>query len=400
MTLSNKNGYNVKENLRDDCILIVDDIKFNISIIESILLKAGYHNIAFATSGREALDKTHLLKPDLILLDLILPDISGFDICKQLKSSQKTHDIAIIVQSAITKPEQKKEAFDLGADDFVNKPIDAIELISRISLQLEKRKLYNRLSETNSKMYSELKSAEQLLTSFLPQPQQIDEAKEKANISIANHYRPSSFLGGDFYGMKVLDNNKIGFYLWDYSGHGVIAAINTLRLNSAIYNMCDEWENPGEYVSKTNNILKNITKAGSFATMFYCLIDKENNKMSYSYASCPSPVLVSFKNKNYKLIDTKEFPLGVIENHQFQSHNIKIDDWDAIVLYSDAIIETQHNHTNEFLTVENFADKIISINNELKYNNPKDIMNKFMKYFDEEYSNNLHDDLTLNIIRF
>lgn len=384
-------------------ILVVDDVRYTHLLIEDILKKNGYNNISHVMSGQECMDK--LLKsplPDLILLDLILPDTDGFEICKFLKSNPKTSKIPIIVQSSITKPEQKKIAFELGANDFVHKPIEPIELISRVKLQLEQQQLHSCLVEANARMKNEIEDAEELLSSFLPKNNEIEDISKQHKISIASYYKPSSELGGDFYNLSNSSDQKISFYLWDFSGHGIRAAINTIRLYSLLNENITSNEEltvlPGKLLSIANSLLLNFNSRQYYATMFYGVIDCANKVLDYSFASCPWPILISFKNKSFKLIDTTEFPLGVQE-HCYSNYRISLKDWDMIISYSDALIETSDSQY-KFLTPENIANLAFSCSNSNETPDAETVKNAILSHFNKECADRLCDDLTLLIIGF
>lgn len=380
-------------------ILVVDDIKLNQAMMIDMLESAGFTNIESAMNGSEALEKIASYQPDLILLDLIMPDMDGHDICKFVKSSPENSGISVIVQSAITQSEQKQKAFELGANDFINKPIDKIELIARVKSQLEQRTLYTKLLDAHQSMSEDLEEARDLLYSLLPTQENRAFISSKYHVTLDGFYKPSSMLGGDYYNTFAVDDKRFGFYLWDFSGHGVTAAINTIRLNGAMYDHNDHIGQPGLFLTDLNQKLHQMERRGAYATMFYCVFEPENKTFRYSYASCPPPILISKKRDSYKLIDTKEFPLGVVNNYQFKDEEIDVSEWDAIVLYSDALIETEDQYGN-FKNPDDWGKMIV---NSLRKENTVDATNikeNIMKHFNENYASRLKDDLTLKVIAF
>ncbi len=384
-------------NYADSSILIVEDVSFNQMIIADILRNNGYNNLEFASTGKEALEKIKSFTPDVVLLDLILPDMEGLDICKAIKENPNTRDISIIVQSALTKPEHKKKAFEIGANDFVNKPIEQIELASRIKLQLEQKSLNISLRDSNSRMLSELADANKLLIDLLPKNKDIEALEDKFSISVSRYYKSSFELGGDFYNIFEIDDQNFGFYLWDFSGHGVKAAINTIRLHTTINEYHAEHLNSSEFLNKTNQSLAKFNSRAFYATMFYGQINSKTKILSYSYASSPSPILISFKRGEYSLIDCKEFPLGIVESHEYKQEELSIADWDMLLLYSDALIETS-DESGKFWPVSEIAKFILSKCN--AKSSSEEILNTLLRHFNKEYSAQLVDDLTILLVRF
>lgn len=119
-------------------ILVVDDMPVNVKLITTALQAAGYSNITPAYNGMEALEKTHRFQPELVLLDIMMPILNGFEYCKKIRSDPAAKRMPIIVQTALGEREDKLYALSCGADDFINKPIDCEELILRVHVHLER----------------------------------------------------------------------------------------------------------------------------------------------------------------------------------------------------------------------------------------------------------------------
>ncbi len=389
----------MEQSITNAKILIVDDMDYNLLLVEEILIASGFKNIRKASSGHQALEMICAQKPHLILLDLVLPDISGLDLCQGIKNNEKTRDILVMIQSAQAKGDCKHKAFEVGANDFITKPIDEAELVARVKVQLGQLRLYNAIADANKRMASELKEASQMLFSLLPTQELLDKIANDHNISISAYYKPSSELGGDFYDVLNLGSSKLGVCVWDFAGHGVRAAINTFRLHGIIKENEEYNNNPGEFLSNVNSILYKMLSRSQFATMFYGVIDVENKKLNYACASCPAPLLISFKRQESKRLDGKEFPLGIQTKSRYQTQEISIKDWDALVIYSDALIETE-NENSDFLTLEELTEHLLK---EAKKNpnfSAEQIKNSIMKKFNDECMPNLRDDLTLEVITF
>lgn len=122
-----------------DTILIVDDLKANLKLL-TYILEAQSYQTSFALSGREALERLTILTPDLILLDLMMPDLNGLEVCQRIKSNPDYCDIPIILLTASQEEHHLIEAFELGADDYVTKPFRKPELLRRVKTQITIRK--------------------------------------------------------------------------------------------------------------------------------------------------------------------------------------------------------------------------------------------------------------------
>lgn len=383
----------------DSKILIVDDIRYNQIYISETLKSNGYTNFEFASDGKTAFDMIASYKPDLVLLDIILPDANGLDICHKIKAEPATQGTIVIMQSAISQPEQKRVAFNSGANDYINKPIEPIELVSRVRLQLEQANLTHRLKEVNNRLSHDLEEATVLLESLLPNAK--DRAKICADhgVSLDIVYQPSSELGGDFVGLTKLDEERFGLYLWDFSGHGIKAALNTIRLHAMISTFEMNKSSPGNFVTAVNHNIHKISNKEFYATMFCGVINKADKTMEYSFASSPKPILISFKNDKYDLIDTKEFPVGVVEGHCYGNYKIDLSPWDALIIYSDALTETGDSN-GDFLTEEGIARVVLDGYKAGKPTDAKSIKACITEKFASDYLRNISDDLTIAIVSF
>lgn len=131
-------------------ILVVDDEKINVELLEGILSKK--YEVITAYSGNEALLKVEKTLPDLILLDIMMPDINGYDVCKEIKSNKKTLHIPIVMVTALTEKSEKIKAIDAGADDFLSKPVDINELNARVKSLLRIKYFYDSLVEEQKRL--------------------------------------------------------------------------------------------------------------------------------------------------------------------------------------------------------------------------------------------------------
>lgn len=131
-------------------VLIVDDEEVNIRLIEAYLNKE--YEIITAQSGKEALEKIREDKPDIVLLDIMMPQISGYDVCKSIKEKDATRFIPVVMITALSGVEAKIKAIEIGADDYLTKPINRIELLTRIKSLLKKKYYQDELMNDKEKM--------------------------------------------------------------------------------------------------------------------------------------------------------------------------------------------------------------------------------------------------------
>lgn len=147
-------------------ILIVDDREDSRKILQTILNKEGY-NLTFASCGHEAIEKISIAKPDLILLDVLMPDMNGFEVCKHIRSTPSLADIPVIIVTGLDERQARLEGLSAGADDFISKPIDKHELKARVHTITRLNRQRNIMAETINKQNMELKELNSKLKKFL-----------------------------------------------------------------------------------------------------------------------------------------------------------------------------------------------------------------------------------------
>ena len=155
--------------LYDNKILVVDDAAINRELISSYLKSAGYRNIMLAVDGQDALEKIEHFEPNLLILDLLMPKVDGTQVIKQLRSENSTQkQLPILVQTSISNPEQRNEAWKYGATDVITKPIHKLELLSRVKVQLENSFLIRELEGYQKVADQEIAKALELQRLLLP----------------------------------------------------------------------------------------------------------------------------------------------------------------------------------------------------------------------------------------
>ena len=206
-------------------ILVVDDTPSNIQSLAATLKPAGYQ-VLVATNGQQALDVMAKVRPDLILLDIMMPIMDGFEACVNIKANAEWHDIPIIFLTAKTETADLVKGFELGAVDYVNKPFNAHELMARVHTHLTVDRLRTSVSEKNAalekaqaQMSAELDLARAMQVAILPSRFPVAPGCDGSARML-----PATTMGGDFYDFIELPGGRIGLVMADVSGKGVPAA--------------------------------------------------------------------------------------------------------------------------------------------------------------------------------
>lgn len=225
-------------------ILIVDDSLNNLLLLELILSRKGY-KVEAASSGQLALDSVDLAQPDLILLDIMMPDMDGYEICSRLKASDRTRGIPIIFLSAVLEASEKVKAFNAGGADYITKPFQTVEVIARVENQLRLRELELQLRDKNLMLQQEIAYREQaemetrlLLETTQSQKEEIEELL--LNIlpkPIAKRLQErQSVIADSFSDVSVLFADLVGFT--NFASQR--SAAETVQVLNRIFSQFDE----------------------------------------------------------------------------------------------------------------------------------------------------------------
>ncbi len=318
--------------------MVVDDNRVNRHLLVALLERGGITKVNLAEDGEQALAKISQFKPDLILLDLMMPHLDGFEMCRRLRADPDYADLPVLVQSSLNRAEDRARAFSAGATDYVSKPINAIELLSRVRIHLQNRMLLHSLQLYRQRTAAELTLARKMQERLMPQRQQMEKVRERLGLSLSAHFAPSSELGGDFWGMRAQEDGLI-VWMVDFSGHGVGAALNTFRLHAILNQFDFTGFDPATFLSILNRRLCPLLPTGQYATMLAGIIDPAHNHFLYASAGSTKPMAWSPHASKPTVGDNTGMPLGIVSSAEYENHTLEMDQAGRLFLYSDAAVE-------------------------------------------------------------
>ncbi|AXC14566.1 Serine phosphatase RsbU, regulator of sigma subunit [Acidisarcina polymorpha] len=324
-------------------ILLVDDTPANIQIALSIL-KEDYQ-VRVATNGTRALELAASEPlPDLVLLDVIMPGLDGFEVCTRLKASPVTNDIPVIFLTGQTEIEDETRGFDVGGVDYIHKPFSPAVVKARVQTHLVLRGIREQLARQLSTIKAELETARQIQLSILPRKMPVIDG-----LDVAARYLPMTEVAGDFYDFIVVDEKRLGILVADVSGHGMPSALISSMLKIALAAQRPVAADPAAVLLGLNQALYGKFQ-GHFVTAAYVFIDTENKVLQYAGAGHP-PLMVRSQAAGC----TSEFEengliLGAFPGAAYTSIEVPLGSGDWAVLYTDGILETTNAARVEFGT--------------------------------------------------
>src|SRR5512140_130707 len=282
-------------------ILIVDDEPFNVDYLEQELEEAGYATLT-AANGQEALTRVEADSPDLVLLDIMMPVMDGFEVLRRMKANPASRDIPVIVISASNSLESVVRGIELGAEDYLPKPFEPVLLHARLRSGLEKQRLRDLERLYARALQRELDIVREIQQGFLPPELPAVEGWESAA-----YFQAAREVAGDFYDAFTLPDGTLIAVIGDVCGKGVGAALfmtlfrSLIRAtlttgatdhgNEATDSAADRLHHVVSFVN--HYVAETHADANMFATLFIGAFARESGKLVYANCGQDPPILLS-----------------------------------------------------------------------------------------------------------
>jgi len=324
-------------------VLLVDDAPANIQIVNSIL--KDIYKIRVATSGAKALELAKITPlPNLILLDVMMPDMDGYEVCTQLKLRPDTRDIPVIFLTGQTHVDEETRGFDVGAVDYIHKPFSPAVVKARVQTHLVLRGIREQLAQQLLTIQKELETARQIQLSILP-----SEIPKIEGLDIAARYVPMTAVAGDFYDFIVVDEKRIGILVADVSGHGMPAALIASMLKISLSAQAVHDADPATVLWGLNQAL-----CGKFqhhyVTAAYLFVDMQKRTLTYAGAGHPPLLLRDGTSNRVRDVVENGLFLGRFPFATYSSVELPFREGDRALLYTDGVAETANPAGVEFGT--------------------------------------------------
>ena len=340
-------------------VLVVDDEPRNVRILQIHLNAQGY-TVYTAADGVEALDIVEKDAPDLILLDINMPKMDGFEVVKRIRANKATEFIPIVMITALRDTRENRiRSIEAGADDFIEKPFDSLEVLARVRSLLRIKEYQDTLAKHNARLEEELQMARSIQEILIPQ----NGVQELSGFRIASRCCPEMAVGGDFFDVWEVAPNRLGVFISDVMGHGVSAAFVTVFIKTILAEFQElVEENPGYFLEILNTRFNDLisSRLFMFATAFCGIIDLGKEELVCANAGHSFPFLYDGHQQTCYAIGDKNTGngLGIWRESVYETVRYPFDPMSKIFLYTDGVYEAKSPQGTEF-TVERLQ-KLVS----------------------------------------
>jgi sigma-B regulation protein RsbU (phosphoserine phosphatase) len=323
-------------------VLAVDDTPENLDIIKGVL--AEEYQLKLAVNGKIALKIAASQSPDLVLLDIMMPDIDGYEVCRRLKADPATRDIPVIFVTAKGETADEAEGFALGAADYVLKPVNPVLLRARVKTHLALKQnmdalqaAYEVINRQKERMQEELNVGRDIQMSMVPDC--FPAFPDRDEFDIHGLLQPAREIGGDFYDFFFVDLDRLCVCVGDVSGKGVPAALFMALTKTMIKSTAQEDHAPASIMTRVNDEISQDNPSSMFITLFLGVLDLASGEFCYTNAGHPYPYLKRADGQLETLQRVHGPVVGAMDGLAYGEDRVQLAQDDRLLIFTDGITE-------------------------------------------------------------
>ncbi len=333
-------------------VLVVDDLPENVLLISKYLEGEGC-NIQTARSGQEALNQVENQRPDIVLLDVMMPDLDGIEVCRRIKRMEGSGFLPVVLITAYSAQEIRRQGLEAGAEDFLSKPVEREELLARIRNLLRTKRFYDDLRLAYQQIERDVAAIGAIQRSLLPA-----EQPDLPGVAISSYYQPSRMAGGDYFDYVKIDDHRLGIAVGDVSGHGPQASVLMTMMKMILHLCPDHWAQPARLMEVANRKLQQFVPPGDFITVFYGVLNILEGSLTFTSAGHPPPILFGPGRPGPESLRTQRgYPLCVAASSDCEEMRVTFRSGDRLLIYTDGLIEAQ-NPEREMLGLDRLLEML------------------------------------------
>ena len=316
-----------------DCrVLIVDDVKANVDILVQAL--KGEYQLSVALGGQQALDVVQRCPPDLILLDIVMPDVDGYEICKTLRATEATRELPIMFLSSLEDVHDKARGFEVGGNDYLTKPFEVLEVKARVR-SLLKAKAYAEAVKAAAER--DLRIAREIQTGLLPA--NIAAQTQGTGLDVHAVLEPARQVGGDLFEVLRLGPDRVLVAVGDVSGKGIPAALFMAVAMTLLRSLARQGSSPDRILGQLNDELLQQNPRGMFVTLQCLVFDLAKGRVTCASAGHHAAVRIMSGRPPHMVFTSSGRVLGLLPGNGIGCETLELEAGDTFVLFTDGVSE-------------------------------------------------------------
>jgi phosphoserine phosphatase RsbU/P len=329
------------KNLSECRVLIVDDVKANVDVLVEALKDS--YKLSVALNGESALRSVEKSPPDIVLLDIVMPGIDGYEVCRRLRESEATRELPIMFLSSLEDVEDKTRGFELGANDYLTKPFEILEVKARVQSLLKAKAYADAVKEA---MARDLRIARDIQMGILPVD--LRPCTEGTGLDIHAVLEPAREVGGDLYEVLRPAGDRLVVAVGDVSGKGIPASLFMAVTITLLRSMARQFEQPDEILRRVNDELAVQNPSGMFVTLQCAVVDLRSGQVTCAGAGHPPLVILSPGQPPRLGGESTGLPAGLDTGNDIASAPVDFQTGDTLLMYTDGVTEAMDAGRNLF----------------------------------------------------
>lgn len=318
-------------------VLVIDDNEQMLTLAEDTLGDAGY-GVLLARNGTEGLEAAKGGDVDVTLLDVMMPGMNGYEVCKLLREARSGYRGKIIMLSAKAHSKDKVNGLNVGADDYLTKPYHTDELVARVNAQYRIKKVEDERAGLLRSIQEDIAFGATIQERYLTKIDDVKRIFNDVGFQVSVYNKAPNTISGDFFFAKPVGGKSAGLFIADMCGHGMAAALLSMRILSIIDHLRSPMRHPSEFLEMLNGDIQGLIPERRFVASAYIILDETG--IAVSNAAQPYPILV--KSGHVSELKVSSPPLGMHRAIRYEDQMVGFGAGDRLILYTDGLTEASN----------------------------------------------------------
>jgi phosphoserine phosphatase RsbU/P len=323
------------KNLSESRILIVDDVKSNVDILVEALRNE--YKLGVALDGAAALRSIETSPPDLVLLDIVMPGLDGYEVCRRLRAQERTRELPVVFLSSLEDVKDKAHGFEVGGNDYLTKPFEVLEIKARVRSLLRAKAYADAVREA---MARDLRIAREIQMGILPANPAL--AISGTGLNVHAVMEPAREVGGDLYEVRRVSDQRVVVALGDVSGKGIPAALFMAVAVTILRTLARQFAEPDEILRRLNDELVEQNPRGMFVTLQCLMFDLAQRQVSAAVAGHHRLAVIAPGQPPRLACPSSGRPAGLMPSNPVSCETFPLTPGETFVLFSDGVSEAMN----------------------------------------------------------